>query len=388
MDAILSKFDLYPLENPTSYCIGFTLNDQYVDTIIDMELGIEDEDYYINKAYDKLKIVLKNMACKQNLIGRKIPVPVSNPEPINKKEENIVRKKPNTLFNKVKVAAPETNCSDEKIFASSHLKSNISNCSDEKIFASSHLKSNISNCSDENNTNVVIPSFNPPVQKLKILEPVLMPIQNNNSSNHNSSNHNSADKKTVNDILFRKIKVIEPTPMPNNDPIPDKQENLSNNVNVINTPERKVLNEIFFGKQKVQESVPMPNNERVIENNSSNNINIPETTERKVLNDILFGKIPVLMPTNEPAPEITERKNLNDILFGKVKIIEPVQMPENTNISNSDKKFTENSVVIKDTSERKNLNDILFEKIRKIESINNKVDDKLSNILLKIRKGK
>jgi hypothetical protein len=349
MDAILSKFDLYPLDNPTSYCIGFTLNEQFVDTIIDFEEGIDDEDYYINKAYDKLKMVLKNYASKQNILGRKIPVPISNPEPINKKEPTIeIRKKPNTLFNKVKVVA--TSEPNETIYTSS-------------------------------NQIVQTPPNNISVNKIKIQDPVPMPDVELIPENI------IPERKVLNDILFGK----KPVPMPDVEPeniIPERKvlndilfgkkpvlmpdvEPIPENI----IPERKVLNEILFGKKTVpvQEKEPEPENI------------IPE---RKVLNDILFGKKLVPMPDVEPENIIPERKVLNDILFNKIKIIEPVSMPETAPIQNNDKNFTEKSVVIKDTTEMKNLNDILFEKNRKMVSTNNKVDEKLANILSKIRNKK
>lgn len=59
--ARISRFELYPAENPTGYCVGFTINNQYVDTVITRDPAQTDPVYYIDAARDLLKDRLKEM---------------------------------------------------------------------------------------------------------------------------------------------------------------------------------------------------------------------------------------------------------------------------------------------------------------------------------------
>lgn len=62
-----TRFQRYPIETPTAICVGFTVNDRYYDTLVQLKEG-ENDDYYINKAAERLKPVL-DMALKMPKIS-------------------------------------------------------------------------------------------------------------------------------------------------------------------------------------------------------------------------------------------------------------------------------------------------------------------------------
>jgi hypothetical protein len=150
MEATITKYDLYPIENPTSYCIGFTLNGQFIDTIVEIENGNDDEEYYINKAYEKVKDILQTFITKKNIIGRKIKVPSLNEENIKEKKRN--KNSNNSLLSKVEVNTPILNnnisdkSEDKRNLRNNSLYSNdtkvINNILSDKIKTPTRIESN------------------------------------------------------------------------------------------------------------------------------------------------------------------------------------------------------------------------------------------------------
>lgn len=69
------RFELYPAENPTGYCVGFSVNNQYCDTVIPRDPDHTEPTFYVNAARDVLKDRLKEMIqAAESPIGTEITI--------------------------------------------------------------------------------------------------------------------------------------------------------------------------------------------------------------------------------------------------------------------------------------------------------------------------
>lgn len=68
----ISRFEPYPLQNPTSICVGFIANHEYFDTLVQRKEG-ENDEYYITTAITQLKSQLDAAFTRSKTqIGREI----------------------------------------------------------------------------------------------------------------------------------------------------------------------------------------------------------------------------------------------------------------------------------------------------------------------------
>jgi hypothetical protein len=73
--AVVSRFELYPAENPSGYCVGFSVKNLYCDTVVELNKDETDPMYYVNKARDVLKNRLEEMIEKANSpVGTEITI--------------------------------------------------------------------------------------------------------------------------------------------------------------------------------------------------------------------------------------------------------------------------------------------------------------------------